>query len=122
MKKKITQIFTVLLFISLIGGFVAYRAGMLRKASAVLQTSPNGGVVKVTQDSVTRVDSIKLRQMMWSSKSAIIIDKIPTRQDSAKVLRDIMYGSKSGKMIDLKEFRTETNDTILKDTLTNDKP
>ena len=82
-KSKFTQTFTLILFITLVSGFILYRAGYfdqyLDRESAGLQTSPNGGTLSGhSKDSLTfKKDSLPRKKVMFSSsKSAVVTDNI----------------------------------------------
>lgn len=99
MKNKILKTLTILVFLALITGFVAYRSG---KISNPVGLSPNGGNITLTKENPKDSPAIKQRTMMSSSKSVIMTDlkfdstKQYTKEDSQRIKRfQIMSSSKS---------------------------
>jgi hypothetical protein len=111
MNRKLIKPLTILLFASLITGFVVYRAGVL---DSPINLSPNGGALNTAKtDTIARADSLKKLHMMYSSKSAII-DDISFNKDTNKfvkpdsgITQKIMWsGSKSGRIFEPQELDT----------------
>lgn len=126
--KILTKVLTLTLFINLIVGFVAYRAGLFNSIKSSLQLSPNGGALKsgktdslkknqklVVKDSTnkTKIDSaaLKKRTMMGSSKfGGVFTEPVPENKDSLPQLmpldsndlknRPVLPSSKSGVMFE----------------------
>lgn len=112
MKRNIIKASTLLLFVSLISGFVVYRSGGMED---VIQLSPNGGNVQVKKDSV-KSDTTEELTIMPSSKVHIIA-KPKTKKDTAKITspaqtepkrKQTMSSSKSMMILDSEIFGDTT--------------
>lgn len=110
---------TLLLFISLITTFVAYKAGYFGQRN-ILSLDPNGSVInnnKVKEKDTLVVDSLKLDnkvKLIHSTKSGVIVDpveiKIPDSTNSKR--KKVMPGSKSGVIFEATEEESlEKKDT-----------
>lgn len=114
MKNKLLKAFTLLLFTSLIIGFVAYRAGYFDTYRFHYSGSSNGGTMNNAKDTTEQVDSIKRIEMMSSSKT-IILNNQKTKvitQDTTKVKVDsfyidktYMWSSKSAYIVDTTDVK-----------------
>ncbi|MCC6369502.1 MAG: hypothetical protein IT236_00710 [Bacteroidia bacterium] len=100
MRGKIIKVFTLLLFIGLINGFVMYRTGWLTE---VVLPNPNSGSVNSNQGLKNVLgDTMEVVPSLPSSKSIVLRRKAPKRDtvarfkiDTSKIVDDRMGSSKS---------------------------
>jgi len=111
MKDKIIKGTTLLLFASLIAGFVAYRSGYFGGGKSAYSISPNRSALNNQLDTISKNDSLKRTELMYSSKSLIIKDN-PIQSADSLTISDLdsllkrkllMSTSKSGTIFDPKD-------------------
>ena len=121
MLNQLVKGLTLLLFVSAIGLFVAFRAGWFSASTSRIAGSPNGGALPV--DTLQPHDSVP--PAYFPSSKVVILNppklKVPTdtpkvKPDTLNHLEDpLIYSSKSGKV-----FRMEDIKLFLKDSLKTD--
>jgi hypothetical protein len=117
MKNIIVKGITLILFSTLIIGFVAYRSGYFGGQKSSYSISPNGGALNNQTDTIPKTDSLKVLKMMSSSKSIILLDHLIQPKDSSKYklqldsvsrIKKIMYSSKSGIIFKSQDFKIDS--------------
>ena len=117
MQKIILKGSTLLLFFSLVTGFVVFRSGFFGDSKTSYPSSPNGSALNNQTDTI-------IREMMHSSKTLIIRDfSPPGNSDSNRInidslladstfkINPLIYSSKSARIMepeDLKLFRFDS--------------
>lgn len=117
MQKIILKGSTLLLFFSLITGFVVFRSGFFGDSKTSYPSSPNGSALNHQKDTI-------IQEMMHSSKTLIIRDlSLPDKSDSNRTnidslftdstfkINPLIYSSKSAIIMepeDLKLFRFDS--------------
>ena len=127
MKKTIIKGATIVLFISLVGSFVLYRAGVFGARSTSYSMSPNGSVINSSSDETeTTSDSIKKNPTIISSSKVMIIkDPILPSKDTTKTAAVKEYiiktlsSSKSGQVFTEKDIMKMVKDSLRNDSLKN---
>ena len=121
--KKITKRLTLLLFISLVSGFVAYRSGWFGEKVQALAGSPNGSALNHVSDTVPKPDSTKRVKFLPSSK--VLILKEPLKNSKKNSVADttglrpaprtFFPGSKSAAIVKPADLPKALKDTIATD-------
>jgi len=123
-KSKVFKALALLNFVGLLTMFLLYRNGSFDNYfynnNENLLTDPNGGTtLKNTDDSTKIVKDTLNKQRFSSSKSLILIenrpklDTTPSKPDTTNVKqsngnKELMYGSKSGRIIEPKKTKNKT--------------
>lgn len=129
MQRRIIQGSTLLLFCSLIVGFVGYRSGWFSSESEGIPMSPNGSVINANQPNPNanekKKDTTKkqIPQTIMPSSKVLIIEPAPNSNDSDRkpdqdlyIDREIMHSTKSAPVFDIYENR-ELDRTRVLDTV-----
>ncbi len=123
MKEKLIQGITLSLFLSLIVGFVSFRAGFLGTEKSAFYGSPNGTVLNNQTDSISKA---KQNKLLPSSKM-LTLNSYPTSllKDSIKkplidtsgINKILLYSTKAGPIIISKDLQNAGSDSIAQDTV-----
>ena len=121
MKKKILKAGTLILFSSLIFGFICFRSGFFGNSKTSYPSSPNGSALNNQADSLSKIE------MIHSSKALIIRDlSLPDKSDSNRInidslitdstfkINPLIFSTKSAIIMepqDLKLFRFDSLET-----------
>jgi len=127
MKKKILKAGTLILFSSLIFGFVCFRSGFFGNSKTSYSSSPNGSALNNQADSLSKIDNTEKIEMIHSSKALIIKDlPLPDKNDSNRInidslitdstfkINPLIFSTKSAIIMepqDLKLFRLDSLET-----------
>lgn len=121
MKDKIIKGTTLLLFVSLVAGFIAYRSGR----TFSIQVGPDRSVPNNQSDTIPKADSLKRLEIIPSSKALILREHWLQLNDSVKQVESdsslnstpMIHSSKSGIILKPEDFKKMGSDTIRKDSI-----
>ena len=138
MKDIIIKSSTLMLFVSLLVGFVSYRSGYWGGTKSSYPVSPNGSALNNQVDTLPNV-KIDDKQILPSSKVLILKEhstpqndtnnqtktqaqtqtQTQTKKDTNATLKTnpFMYSSKSGAIFELKDLEIPSIDTTKQDSL-----
>ncbi|MCB0515678.1 MAG: hypothetical protein R2798_07090 [Chitinophagales bacterium] len=126
MKNKIVKALTLTMFSTLIIAFVAYKSGYFGGPKSIYSVSPNGSALNNSVNTILKQDtSYKQVRMMRSPKFMTLRDIQFQFDDSNAVKIDttikidprLMYGSKSGIILDSEDLKRMRTDSTVTDSL-----
>lgn len=118
MKNQIIKGSTLVMFVSLISVFIAYRSGYLSGQKSFFSVSPKGEVLMNFQnDSIPKMDSLKKNELLPSSKTLILKDAIMVSDSNKINFTNLIPSSKSGTIVIRDYLKKNEIDSIQIDTL-----